>query len=90
MSGTKIDQSDEELFLGVKKADLEHVIKWFQMNSMFLHKDEFEYICHRADKSNILSKLPTIWQLFQYETSDWNNSPPYQWFIRKFVMVSTP
>ena len=40
------------------------------MNSMFLHEDEFEYICHRADKSNILSKLPTIWQLFQYETSD--------------------
>ena len=61
------------------QKDLEKVIQWSENNNMTLHKDKFEYICHRYNKMNDLSELPFISEYFQYTvSSEISLSPVHQ------------
>ena len=48
--------------------DLKHIIAWSDRNNMMLHEDKFEYICHQANRSNLLLQLPFTSTFFQYHT----------------------
>ena len=37
---------------------------------MSLHKDKFEYMCHRHNRHGILTELPFVNELYQYSTSE--------------------
>ena len=52
------------------QEDLYSVISWSERNNMALHKDKFEYICHRYNKNDSLSELPFTCELFQYSVSN--------------------
>ena len=52
------------------QSDLENVIKWSERNNMALHKDKFEYMCHKFNKQHILSELPFVSECYQYHVSD--------------------
>ncbi len=59
--------------------DLENVMLWSDRNNMALHKDKFEYICHRYNKHDALCELPFTCELFQYSVSDEKSlHPVYQ------------
>ena len=48
--------------------DLEQVTQWSIRNNMTLHEDKFEYICHLANRQNLLSELPFTALQYQYKT----------------------
>ena len=56
------------LDVAVLQSDLDNVMEWSSHNNMTVHEDKFEYMCHRADKSNLLPHLPFTSELFQYTT----------------------
>jgi len=49
--------------------DLNSVIKWSERNNMALHKDKFEYMCHRHNRRSALVELPFVSELYQYSVS---------------------
>ncbi len=49
--------------------DLYSVILWSERNNMTLHKDKFEYMCHKHCKHHVLDELPFVSELFQYWVS---------------------
>ena len=51
------------------QKDLENVIQWSERNNMALHKDKFEYMCHKFNSQYVLSVLPFVSELFQYSVS---------------------
>ena len=50
------------------QKDLEHINTWSDCNNMMLHEDKFEYICHQANRSNLLLQLPFTSTYFEYHT----------------------
>ena len=50
--------------------DLNNVIQWSERNNMALHKDKFEYMCHKFNKQNALSELPFVNEFFHYSVCD--------------------
>ena len=52
------------------QEDLYSVISWSERNNVALHKEKFEYICHRYNKNDSLSELPFTCELFQYSVSN--------------------
>ena len=58
------------------QSDLKEVSKWSLRNNMTLHEDKFEYICHQANKGNLLKELPYICEQFQYTTLSGKNLTP--------------
>ena len=50
------------------QKDLENIITWSDYNNMMLHEDKFEYICHQANRSNLLLQLPFTSTYFEYHT----------------------
>ena len=50
------------------QKDLENIITWSDCNNMMLHEDKFEYICHQANRSNLLLQLPFTSTYFEYHT----------------------
>ena len=51
------------------QTDLQKVIQWSEDNNMVLHKDKFQYMCHRCIKQYIMGELPFMSELFQYNIS---------------------
>ena len=50
------------------QKDLGHIITWSDCNNMMLHEDKFAYICHQANRSNLLHQLPFTSTYFEYHT----------------------
>ena len=50
------------------QKDLENIIPWPDCNNMMLHEDKFEYICHQANRSNLLLQPPFTSTYFEYNT----------------------
>ena len=48
---------------------LHDVMEWSQRNNMALHKDKFEYMCHKFNKNRTLPELPFICEFYQYKVS---------------------
>ena len=48
--------------------DLYSVINWSESDNMSLHKDKFEYMCHRHNRRGTLTELPFV----------------HSWFVRYF------
>lgn len=46
------------LDMAILQQDLNEVIDSWANNSMSLHEDKFEYMCHSANRSNALQHLP--------------------------------
>ena len=44
------------------------IITWSDCNNIMLHEDKFEYICHQANRSNLLLQLPFTSTYFEYHT----------------------
>ena len=42
------------------QLDLQNIIQWSERNNMALHKNKFEYMCHRFNKSHDLLVLPFV------------------------------
>ena len=40
------------------QSDLYNVMRWSERNNMALHKDKFEYMCHKFNKNRALPELP--------------------------------
>ena len=55
--------------VSVLQNDLNSVIKWSERNNMALHKDKFEYMCHRHNRRSALVELPFVSELYQYSVS---------------------
>ena len=70
------------------QRDLDTVINWSSNNNMTLHKDKFEFICHRFSKQNSLSELPFIAELFQYNVSEKISLSPVDQLRDLGVLVS--
>ena len=51
------------------QKDLENVIQWSERNNMALHRDKFEYMCHKFNSHHVLTELPFVSELFQYSVS---------------------
>ena len=45
-------------------------VNWSENNNMSLHKDKFEYMCHRYNRRGILTELPFVNELYQYSISE--------------------
>ena len=76
-------------FLAVKllQRDLENVIQWSDRNNMVLHKDKFDYMCHKFNKQHIFIELPFMNECYQYHVSNTVTlEPVYQ--LRDLVLVS--
>ena len=58
--------SNSEFDVKLLQSDLNNVIQWSERNNMALHKDKFEYMCHKFNKGHDLSILPFISELFKY------------------------
>ena len=58
------------------QSDLDSVMQWSERNNMALHKDKFEYMCHRLNRKNTLelAELPFVAELHQYSVSAQGNS----------------
>ena len=52
------------------QRDLENVIQWSDRNNMALHKDKFEYMCHKFNKQHFLIELPFMNECYQYHVSN--------------------
>ena len=52
------------------QRDLENVIQWSDRNNMVLHKDKFEYMCHKFNKQHFLIELPFMNECYQYHVSN--------------------
>ena len=55
------------------QTDLNNVMEWSERNNMALHKDKFEYMCHRSNKQFALSEfyeLPFVCEHLQYPVSN--------------------
>ena len=57
------------------QKDFKNVITWSDCNNMMLHEDKFEYICHQANRSNLLLQLPFTSTYFEYHTLGGNTLP---------------
>ena len=42
------------------KSDLRYVIEWALTNNMTLHKDKFDYMCHKFNKYHTLLELSFV------------------------------
>ena len=56
----------------VKKLqdDLDAIFVWSSVNNMSLHKDKFQFISHRYNKTNVMEDLPFFPEVCSYKTSD--------------------
>ena len=52
------------------QSDLHNVIKWSERNNMALHKDKFEYMCHKFNKNHAFLELPFVSELYKYPVSE--------------------
>jgi len=51
------------------QQDLINVSQWSQENSMVLHENKFELLCHLSNKDSLLQQLPFTSELYEYSTS---------------------
>ena len=49
---------------------LENIIQWSDRNNMALHKDKFEYMCHKFNKQHFIIELPFMNECYQYHVSN--------------------
>ena len=70
------------------QMDLNSVIQWSERNNMALHKDKFEYMCHRHNRHNALIELPFVSELYQYSVSDDKSLAPVSQLRDLGVLVS--
>ena len=68
--------------------DLYSVINWSENNNMSLHKDKFEYMCHRHNRRGILTELPFVSELYQYSISEDKSLAPVGQLRDLGVLVS--
>ncbi len=87
---TRISKSIASAFdVATLQRELYNVINWSNFNNMTLHKDKFEYICHRFSKHTPLSELPFTCELFQYHVSDTNCLSPVNQLRDLGVLISS-
>ena len=61
------------------QSDLYNVMNWSERNNMALHRDKFEYMCHKFNKNHTLPELPFISEFYQYTVSaDTSLEPVHQ------------
>ena len=77
-----------ELDVLLLQSDLENVIKWSEVNNMALHKDKFEYMCHKSNKQHTLSDLPFVSECYQYHVSESVSLQPVHQLCDLGVLVS--
>ena len=72
------------------QSDLNSVMQWSERNNMALHKDKFEYMCHRPSRKNTLelAELPFVAELHQYSVAEGNSLPPVGQLRDLGVLVS--
>ena len=68
--------------------DLYSVINWSENNNMSLHKDKFEYMCHRHNRRGILTELPFVSELYQNSISEDKSLAPVGQLRDLGVLVS--
>ena len=73
----------------VLQHDLDRVISWSERNNMMLHKDKFEYMCHKSIKNNPLDELPFVSDLYQYSVSNDTSLCPIHQLRDLGVLVSS-
>ncbi len=83
-----ISISDSENDVKLLQTDLQNVIQWSERNNMALHKDKFEYMCHRFNNQHDLSHLPFVCDLFRYSVSDEISLEPVQQLRDLGILVS--
>lgn len=74
--------------VSVLQNDLNSVIKWSERNNMALHKDKFEYMCHRHNRRSALVELPFVSELYQYSVSNDKSLAPVGQLRDLGVLVS--
>ncbi len=75
--------------VSVLQMDLNNVIKWSERNNMALHKDKFEYMCHRHNRRSTLTELPFVSELYQYSVSHDKSLTPVEQLQDLGVIVSS-
>ena len=53
-----------------------YMLTWSDCNNMMLYEDKFEYICHQANRPNLLLQLPFTSTYFEYHTLGCITLPP--------------
>ena len=72
----------------ILQHDLNRVMSWSERNNMMLHKDKFEYMCHKSSKNNPLDELPFVSDLYKYSVSDDKSLCPIHQLRDLGVLVS--
>ena len=71
------------------QSDLHNVIEWSSKNNMALHKDKFEYMCHKVNKNHALLELPFVSELYKYSVSEETSLEPTHQLRDLGVLVSS-
>ena len=71
------------------QEDLNNVISWSEKNNMALHKDKFEYMCHRFKRNNSLDELPFVSELFHYSVPHGTSLCPVDQLRDLGVLISS-
>jgi len=71
------------------QKDLQNVIDWSEINDMALHKDKFEYMCHKFNHQYELSELPFVIEHYQYSVSKDTTLEPIHQLRDLGVIVSS-
>ena len=71
------------------QKDLQNVIDWSERNNMALHKDKFEYMCHKFNHQYVLSELPFVVEHYQYSVSKDTTLEPIHQLRDLGVIVSS-
>ena len=81
--------SNSEIDARLLQVDLQNIIQWSERNNMALHKNKFEYMCHRFNKSHDLSVLPFVSELYRYAVSDEISLEPVHQLRDLGILVSS-
>ena len=71
------------------QTDLHNVMEWSQRNNMALHKDKFEYMCHKFNKNRTLPELPFICEFYQYTVSADSSLEPVHQLRDLGILISS-
>ena len=71
------------------QSDLYNVMRWSERNNMALHKDKFEYMCHKFNKNRTLPELPFVSELYQYTVSAETSLEPVHQLRDLGILISS-
>ena len=71
------------------QSDLHNVIVWSSKNNMALHKDKFEYMCHKFNKNHAFLELPFVSELYKYSVSEETSLEPIHQLRDLVVLVAS-